>query len=368
MNKIPLYKQIQQSIKEKITSGELRSGDRVPSEQEIMEAYRVSKITVKNALIALADEGLVIRIQGKGTFVSPNLLSSNANKPIAPQGPAGNFIGLVIPTMKTKVIQKLVDNIEYFLKEAGYQLLLHITRESSLEESRAIRNLTDAGVKGIIVFPTEDEKYSETLLRLSLDNYPFVFIDRFLRNIDTYQIVSDNFGGAYEMVSYLLNLGHRRIALISPENTNTTIEDRTLGFEKAYIDLGISIDKSLWCHVPLHILRTKDSLPYITDFLEKHPQISAAFTLTAEMANMTCLALKQADSVLAGDLKLVSFDDPEIPNVPYIIQDEKRMSQSAVDLLISQIEGEYFPKQIIIPVNLVFSEDASTMKDVRIRA
>ena len=38
-----------------------------------MEEYMVSKITVKNALSALADEGLIIRIQGKGTFVSPEI-------------------------------------------------------------------------------------------------------------------------------------------------------------------------------------------------------------------------------------------------------------------------------------------------------
>ncbi|MDF2649657.1 MAG: GntR family transcriptional regulator [Paenibacillus sp.] len=72
MNKIPLYKQIYHSIKDKIISGELRPKDRVPSEQEFMDEFMVSKITVKNALAVLVDEGLVTRIQGKGTFVSVN--------------------------------------------------------------------------------------------------------------------------------------------------------------------------------------------------------------------------------------------------------------------------------------------------------
>ncbi|WP_227013871.1 GntR family transcriptional regulator [Paenibacillus psychroresistens] len=72
MGKLPLYKQIQQIIREKIESAELRPNDRVPSEQEFMEQFNVSKMTVKNALTELADEGLVVRIQGKGTFVLNN--------------------------------------------------------------------------------------------------------------------------------------------------------------------------------------------------------------------------------------------------------------------------------------------------------
>ncbi|HEY0829142.1 MAG TPA: GntR family transcriptional regulator [Bacilli bacterium] len=352
MGKIPLYKQIQKSIRDKIISGELRPKDLIPSEQEISGEFKVSKITAKNAVIGLADEGLVIRIQGKGTFVSRQPDSSDMAKLLTPTIQTSDFIGLIIPTMKTKVIQKLLNNIEYFLKEEGFQLVLHITRESSSIESRAINELKKSGVKGIIVFPTEDEKYNESLLRLSLDKFPFVFIDRFLRNIDTYIITSDNYGGTYEAVSSLLNKGHRQIALISPENTNTAIEDRTSGFEKAYIDSSVLIDKSLWCHVPLSILRAGDTLWYINDFLRSRPNISAVFTLTAEMANLTYRSLHQL-ALTVQDIELLSFDDPEIPGVPFIMQDEQSMAQAAVELLKKQIAGEYTPQQVVIPVKLV---------------
>ncbi|MGF6355115.1 DNA-binding LacI/PurR family transcriptional regulator [Paenibacillus sp. 4624] len=56
-------------------------------------------------------------------------------------------------------------------------------------------------MKGLIFFATEDEKYNESLLRLSLDKFPCVFIDRYLRNIETYTITSDKYGGAYKAVS-----------------------------------------------------------------------------------------------------------------------------------------------------------------------
>ncbi|WP_227013870.1 type 1 periplasmic-binding domain-containing protein [Paenibacillus psychroresistens] len=82
--------------------------------------------------------------------------------------------------MGSNVILKLLEYIEYYCKEAGYQLILHNTRESSIEESNAIKQLVEAGVKGIIIFPTEIEKYNESLLRLILDKFPVIFIDRYL--------------------------------------------------------------------------------------------------------------------------------------------------------------------------------------------
>lgn len=156
MSKMPLYKQIQSYYRERILTGELRYKDRVPSEQEIMEEFRVSKITVKNALISLAEEGLITRIQGKGTFVAQvndEALSVKSRlQSGSPVEGMNNIIGFIIPTLKTKVIQKLVDYVELHAKEAGYQTILHITRESSVEESKAINKLTEIGVKGIIVF------------------------------------------------------------------------------------------------------------------------------------------------------------------------------------------------------------------------
>ncbi|GLX70307.1 GntR family transcriptional regulator [Paenibacillus glycanilyticus] len=353
MKKTALYKQIQLEIKDRIASGQLRPLDRIPSEQELMDEFKVSKITVKNALTELADEGLVTRIQGKGTFVAADLTPVEVKAPASEPEPVKvPLIGFIIPTMKTTVIQKLVDYMEMYLKEAGFQMILSITREHAAEESRAITALVDAGVQGLIVFPTEDEKYNESLLRLSLDKFPFVFIDRFLRNIETYTITSDNDGGAYRTVTHLLSKGHRQIALISPENANTAIEDRTIGFEKAYIDQAESIDKSLWCHVPLEVLRSEAALNYVTDFLKAHPTITAAFTLTEEIAGLTWQALQRIKR--RTEVELFSFDNPDIPHVPYVQQDEQALARSAVMLLRDQIEHTYDPQHIVVPVQLVF--------------
>ncbi len=67
---VPLYMQISQDLKEKIMSGAYKYGQNIPTELELQELYSVSRITVRQALQSLEQEGLVVRARGKGTMVS----------------------------------------------------------------------------------------------------------------------------------------------------------------------------------------------------------------------------------------------------------------------------------------------------------
>lgn len=66
----PMYQQLKDLIIGRISSGELRPADRVPSENELVEAMSVSRMTANRALRELTDEGYVRRVAGRGTFVS----------------------------------------------------------------------------------------------------------------------------------------------------------------------------------------------------------------------------------------------------------------------------------------------------------
>lgn len=66
---ITLYYQLENVLREKIISGAFSNGDRLPTEIELIEQYGVSRITVRQALKSLSDEGLIERRQGRGTYV-----------------------------------------------------------------------------------------------------------------------------------------------------------------------------------------------------------------------------------------------------------------------------------------------------------
>jgi GntR family transcriptional regulator len=69
-NGTPVYKRIQNTIRKRIESAELKTGDSVASERELAKIHKVSLMTARHALAGLEREGLVERRRGAGTFVS----------------------------------------------------------------------------------------------------------------------------------------------------------------------------------------------------------------------------------------------------------------------------------------------------------
>ncbi|HWT63649.1 MAG TPA: histidine utilization repressor [Ochrobactrum sp.] len=72
----PLYERVKSEIKMRIASGEWPEHTRVPSENELVQRFSVSRMTANRALRELATEGLIVRVQGKGSFVAPKKRSA----------------------------------------------------------------------------------------------------------------------------------------------------------------------------------------------------------------------------------------------------------------------------------------------------
>ncbi len=67
---VPRYHQLKEILREKIRSGEWKPGDLIPSERELSETYGISRMTTRQAITDLVNEGVFYREQGKGTFVT----------------------------------------------------------------------------------------------------------------------------------------------------------------------------------------------------------------------------------------------------------------------------------------------------------
>jgi GntR family transcriptional regulator len=72
---VPRYHQLKEILREKIRAGELKPGDLIPSERELSETYGISRMTARQAITELVNEGVFYREQGKGTFVTRNKIT-----------------------------------------------------------------------------------------------------------------------------------------------------------------------------------------------------------------------------------------------------------------------------------------------------
>jgi len=349
---LPLYRQIYFHVVEQIRQSHLKPGDRVPSEHELARLFQVSRITSKKALEELAQDGIIIRVQGQGSFVReplPDLervLSEIADSSSALNGPNGaRIIGLILPDFADVYAARLVRAVELRASQLGYRLLLKLTYGAADTEAEAITNFTKAGVMGLIVFPVAGEYYSKTLLRLTLDNFPLVVVDRTLKGIPAASVHTDNVKAAYELANYLLDQGHRRIAFLSPPAENTsTIEERIQGFMQAFSHRGLSLSPD-YCFSnltstlprsfnPPNIERDKKQL---ATFINDHPQVTAFIASEYYVALVLRQTLLELGKVIPDDYAIACFDSPENPLEPplftHIQQDEQAMGTVAVDVL-----------------------------------
>ena len=108
---IPLYVQLEQILKSQIMTGELLPEKRIPTEKELAEIYQVSSITARQAIMRLVQAGLLMRKQGKGTFVrkglknAKNIMTFNVAgdiKDVVPEGLISQKVAVLgIETVKS---------------------------------------------------------------------------------------------------------------------------------------------------------------------------------------------------------------------------------------------------------------------------
>lgn len=101
---IPLFYQLQEILHDKIEEGSWQANMRLPSEKELCEMYNVSQITVRKALKQLEIEGIIKRIQGKGTFVEDKKV-----KDLILQSLSGTFAFSEKGNFSTTIVEKSIE-------------------------------------------------------------------------------------------------------------------------------------------------------------------------------------------------------------------------------------------------------------------
>lgn len=362
IKRVPLYKQIQQFFLDNIQQGNWKPEEKIPSENELSKQFNVSRITIKKALDELVESGLVYRIQGKGTF----LASDYGSEPVIYEHKSvsaeqkNKLIAVMMPRVNTLFNAAILNQIEQTLASDGYRMIVCQTKDSQHVEEQSIKAVLEIGVQGIIIYPAEGETYNEEVLRLTLEGFPIVLIDRYFRGIDANSVCSDNIDGAYQATKYLLGLGHSRIGIISSKHQGTTsIEDRIAGHEKALADFDIPIDHRLY-NLNLEIMNRAENVAKIQEFLKANHDLTAIFAISNGLDVLKAAKISEID--IPNDLSVIMFDDHDYAQffnqAPTCIkQDERAIGESAANLVISSIKNPTIKRQkILIPTKLIVRE------------
>jgi LacI family transcriptional regulator len=185
---------------------------------------------------------------------------------------------------------------------------------------------------------------------------PIVLVDAYAASNLYDAVVSDNFEGAYQAVTYMIQLSHRHIGLVaSHPQAYPSIQERRRGYIQALQDNGISDHYFADCH----IINKEEIFDATTDLLRRNPQITAILGANDEVA-ITVMEMAQAlDRRVPDDLSVVGFDNIDLaervsPPLTTMHVDKVGMGRLAVQLLVNRVAyPESSPMTAVIRPHLV---------------
>lgn len=350
---ISIYNQLATSLRQQILSGKLGPGDKLSPELELAEKYAVSRGTIRQAILLLVSEGLVERVQGKGTFVRHNRENT------AP----GGVIGLIVPYARDSLTMDILLGAENAAKSRGYSLLFSYTGESLQQEAADIQRMRGENAAGLILFPTSNVSYDKTIWQLHQEGFPLVLVDRYFPDLACDYVVVDNRGGAYWATEHLLNLGHTTVAFVSASDMQTTsVKDRLQGYQRALADHGQAYSENWLCCYPKGRTEDEAGLEAIREFLRRPDRPRALFAVNDYTALKVVRAAHAEGLTIPKDLALVGFDDIQLAaqlEVPLttIAQPRYEIGVRAAHLLIDRINGMHTAtSHVILPTTLVIRQ------------
>ncbi|SFP68405.1 GntR family transcriptional regulator [Caldicoprobacter faecalis] len=370
--KKPLYMQIFEYYKQKINNKELLPNDQLPTEIEMAEMFGVSRITTKRALEELEREGFIYRKRGQGSFVS-DLHQRKIN-----ESNRKNVISMIIPatTMRGRNMD-YVKGATDVINQKGYYLALHIT-ENETQEREMLMNIPKDGISGIIFYPISRAHF-DLLYIMHITGYPIVTIDKHFESLPISYVICDNFNGAYQSVSHLVELGHKNIAYIASSTIESisTVRQRFFGYCSALQEHNLKIEREFV------VLGLADQVKHFKDEMEKTNFLKAKLErllkkgVTAIIAENDYIAVSIQKILIDMGVKipkevsLIGFDNLDVLEQVGIMlttveQNFYEIGKAAADIIIEMLEnGKREQIKRVVPVKLVIKESTGPCNTVK---
>ena len=227
---------LREILRQNIAGGNFQPGDRLPSEPELVARYKVSRSTVREAITALAQEGILYRIQGKGTFVAE---AKPEHRTFAVMLPFLFFNDSAPFGAGTDVSPRLMQAIEGEARRVQANILLYLNHRHPALEKENIENLLERQVDGVLLNFVRGGANRESIERIRESGIPLVFIDHFMPGASHDFVVTDNALGAYRACRVLAACGFPRVVHVTSSSDHTALRDRRAGYERAMHEMDL---------------------------------------------------------------------------------------------------------------------------------
>ncbi|HBR18998.1 MAG: hypothetical protein A2Y13_00685 [Planctomycetes bacterium GWC2_45_44] len=333
------------SLRDEIRSGKYAVGQKIDDEHALADKFGISRGTVRQALELLRKERLVVRQQGRGTFVT-----NPAEAPVADTKTA--LLG-IMAYEKEYYFRKIIQGASSRATNRGYMLVTG-SNSTPAEIGRYTDVFLKNSIRGVAVTPVlHDSQHNyEPLIKA---NIPMVLLDRMLPDRQEDFVSVDDYQGTYMATRYLVGLGHTKIAYIGTDTKDDIPcqPRRYHGFVDACNQSGLNLPEEwrLEIHIDEHGQISEESLYNIL----RQKQRPTAFVTFCDLFAVRIIDVaKKLNIKVPEELSVVGFDDSalcqnyDIP-VTSIHPQYEEIGRVLIDLLIDGIESsEPRPKRSVL--------------------
>lgn len=348
---LPLYYQLTETLRKSIRS-DWKPGKKFYSERYIAEKCSVSRITAGRVLNDLVKEGLLYRIQGKGTFVA----DINVNNERKQCRPRTNNVGFIVAKRLSRIFSGAYNPEELaamrtYLHNYGYNMVF-CNSENNIPNNRKLNDMSKKFDAMIIAGEVADE-----LTGFFNERIPVVLLGHCIKGVTS--VITDNVRGTALSTEYLIKSGRKKIGIIYGSQACAAFRERfetareviiknKLHFHSEFTAESAGLLREGYCAAQ-KILSGKD-----------HPD--AVICANDIIAIGAMKAIRESGFRIPDDIAVMGFDNIEMaeyvrPQLSTVNYDGGKLLQSVAEIINKKIMGTYDgPEKVMLPVKLVLRE------------
>ena len=309
--------------------------------KDIARELGISVSTVSRALKdsprISAERRAMIQQYAREHNFTPNVLAESLRRskvqPI-------KVIGVIIPEFTHFYFSSVLAGIEEEASARGYRIMVAQSGENYEREVRICQSFYENKVCGIIVSQAKDTQKYDHFERLMEAGVPLVFYDRICTGVNASRVVVDDYMGAFNAVTHLIETGCKRIAFYGSAPTLEISKNRFNGYKDALLKHGLKFDESI-----TRICDNRADAEAITPELLQGDNIpDGFFAVNDDTAIGILYTAKRMGFRVPDDISICGFTNGQRavacdPMLTTVEQRGVKVGEEAADILIDQVEG-----------------------------
>lgn len=250
------------------------------------------------------------------------------------------IIGIIIPEFTHYYFSSILTGIEEAASARGYNIMVALSDEQYEKEVRICDNFRRSKVCGIILSQAKDTRNYDHYQKLIDANIPLVFCDRICTEVNASRVVVDDYLGAYNAVTHLIESGCKRIAFYGSPMQLQISKNRYNGYRDALLKHGMVVDEQI-----VRVCDNRSDAEIVTpEILALDHRPDAFFAVNDDTAIGILYTVKRAGLKVPDDVSICGFTNGQraIACDPMLTTVEQRghvVGEEAAEILMDKVEG-----------------------------